>query len=73
MKNSIHKESNIKTIWFQKTCDLTHGYGYHIQIYWKRYCHILERMVYSHLVTYGFSKNKFTALRQALDKKGNKL
>lgn len=46
---------NNRTTWLRKTFDLKHGYGWHCQIYNE-----------NHEVTYGFSKNKFTAVRLAL-------
>lgn len=66
--NGIIKHKNDHTILFQKTWDLTHGYGYHIQIYWKRYCTILNKMIHD-VISYGFSKNKFTAMRMAIKTK----
>ena len=50
----IYKKSMNHRIWMQKTWDLVHGYGWHIQIYSKKFN-----------VGYGFSKNKFTAVRLA--------
>lgn len=67
MKN-IHREHENNTIWFRKTWDLTHGYGYHVQIYWKRFFAPLNRTMYTGDITYGFSKNKFTAVKMALKK-----
>lgn len=43
-------------ITFRKAWDLVHGYGYHV--------HIVDYK--SWRVGYGFSKNKFTAVKMAL-------
>lgn len=66
--SEIIKRRNDHTILFQKTWDLNHGYGYHIQIYWKKHCKWLNKMIHDD-ITYGFSKNKFTAVRMALKEK----
>lgn len=50
----IGKNMNGYKVYMHKTWDLTHGYGYHIQVYDVTNC------------AYGFHKsNKFTAVKQA--------
>lgn len=66
---SIVREHETRTVWFQKTWDLAQGYGYHIQIYHKKYCKILKRYTQD-WIGYGFSKNKFTAFRKAMKQHG---
>jgi len=57
MNYGIYRQFGEYKCWFQKTFDFAHGYGYHVHITNKRF----DR-------GYGFSKNKFTAVRMALTK-----
>lgn len=54
----IHK-SKYRTIWLRKGFDLTHGFGWFCQVYNNNYN-----------VGFGYSKNKFTAVRLALKQIG---
>lgn len=47
--------TNQRTTWLRKSWDLKHGYGW--------FCHIYDA---NHNVGFGFSKNKFTAIRLAV-------
>lgn len=65
----ITKNHKDKTVLFSKSFDIAHGYGYHVIIYWKRYSNILSEFKDIVETSYGFSKNKFTAYRNALSAK----
>ncbi len=51
----IYREFNGGRIWLRKGCDLVHGKGWFAQFYYP-----------DHKIGFGFSKNKFTAVRKAI-------
>jgi hypothetical protein len=54
-RNIVHSKNN-RTTWLERNFDFTHGCGWFCQIYDEHYN-----------IGFGFSKNKFTAYRTAIN------